>query len=109
MTKVQLFAYITGFVISMVYLAKRNVSVYHAVVIAMASCLVYSNISTAPFLHDDVRAIVENPDVQVKMRGLILSVEDIYIVVGDVVTNFSMKAFYEKHNKYLMIIFKDLS
>ena len=34
-------------------------------IVALAACLVYCNVINAPFLHDDVPAILSNPDVQV--------------------------------------------
>ena len=41
-------------------------------VIAIAAFLAYCNVITAPFLHDDIPAIVNNPDVQVSFSSLSL-------------------------------------
>ena len=39
---------------------------YKIIAIAIVSCVVYSNVHSGPFLHDDVSAILNNPDVQVR-------------------------------------------
>ena len=38
---------------------------FELVVIFLVSCISYSNVVTAPFLYDDLPAIVQNPDVKV--------------------------------------------
>ena len=44
----------------------RKKSVIEMTTIFSLSCLAYANVVSAPFLHDDNPAILNNPDVQVR-------------------------------------------
>ena len=39
---------------------------WKVILIVAVSCFPYGNVINAPFLHDDIPAVLKNPDVQVR-------------------------------------------
>ena len=52
---------------------------YQISLIVAAIAFAYCNVATAPFLHDDIPALVNNPDVQVMLAQLLSTLDERYI------------------------------
>ena len=52
---------------------------YQISLVVAAIAFAFCNVATAPFLHDDIPALVNNPDVQVMLAQLLSTLDERYI------------------------------